>query len=277
MPELPEVETIARNLRLGHQGAPALPGQTFSSVTMRWPRHIGEPAPGAFRRRIRQQTIQGVLRRGKYLVLPLSDACLLVHLKMSGDLVVVPSDSPAGRFDRTVLHLQSGWDLRFSDARKFGRLFLVTDPSPRLGALGPDPLDEAFTPEALHHRLTAHRRALKPLLMDQSFVAGLGNIYTDEALHLAHLHPLLPSHRLGTEDARRLWNGIRETLQEGLRRNGSSIDWVYRGGEYQNHFRVYQRGGEPCPVCGTPIERIVQAQRSTHFCPRCQPEPRGVG
>lgn len=277
MPELPEVETIARNLRLGQQGAPALPGQTICDVTLRWPRHVAEPGPRAFRRRIRQQTVLGVLRRGKYLVFPLSDSCLLVHLKMSGDLVVAPADSAPGRFDRTVLHLDSGWELRFSDARKFGKLFLVDDPSPRLGALGPDPLDEAFTADRLQERLATHRRALKPLLMDQSVLAGLGNIYTDEALHRARLHPLLPGHRVGTEDAHRLWSGIRETLQEGLRRNGASIDWVYRGGEYQNHFRVYQRSGEPCPVCGTPIERIVLAQRSTHYCPRCQPEPRGVG
>jgi len=277
MPELPEVETIARNLRLGHQGAPALPGQTITGVTLHWPRHIAEPTPRAFRRRIHLQTIQSVLRRGKYLVLPLSRGCLLIHLKMSGDLEVARGGSPPGRFDRTVLHLQSGWELRFSDARKFGKLFLADDPSARLGALGPDPLDDAFTPGLLHQRLASHRRALKPLLMDQGFVAGLGNIYTDEALHVARLHPLLPSHHVGTEGAIRLWSGIRETLQEGLRRNGSSIDWVYRGGEYQNHFRVYQRNGEACIACGTAIERIVVAQRGTHFCPRCQPAPRGVG
>ncbi|MCJ7513295.1 MAG: DNA-formamidopyrimidine glycosylase [Anaerolineales bacterium] len=277
MPELPEVETIARHLRLGHQGAPALPGQSIAEVSVRWPRHIAEPSPGVFRRRIRGQTIQTVLRRGKYLVLPLSDTCLLIHLKMSGDLGLARAGSEPGRFDRTVLHLQSGWELRFSDSRKFGRLFLVADPSSRLGRLGPDPLDDAFTSEILHARLLARRRRLKPLLLDQGFVAGLGNIYTDEALHVARLHPLLPSHLLGTEDAHRLWAGIRETLNEGLRRNGASIDWVYRGGEYQNHFRVYQQTGKPCPVCGTPIQRIPVAQRSSHYCPRCQPEPRGVG
>jgi formamidopyrimidine-DNA glycosylase len=128
MPELPEVETIARNLRLGYQGAPALPGQIITGATLRWPRHVAEPSPNTFRRRIRQQTVLSVLRRGKYLVLPLSNACLLVHLKMSGDLVVAPADTTPGRFDRTVLHLQSGWELRFSDARKFGMLFLVNDP-----------------------------------------------------------------------------------------------------------------------------------------------------
>jgi len=277
MPELPEVETIARSLRLGVEGAPALPGQIISDVTLRWPRHIAEPGPRTFRRRIQQQMILDVLRRGKYLVLPLSEGCLLIHLRMSGDLQVARAGLPSGRFDRTVFHLHSGWELRFSDARKFGKLALVDDPSTILGALGPDPLDDAFTADMLHQRLRAHRRALKPLLLDQTFLAGLGNIYADEALYSARLHPLLPSDRVSVTDADHLWAGIRETLQEGLRRNGSSIDWVYRGGDFQNHFRVYQRSGEPCAECGTPIARIVLAQRSTHFCPCCQPEPRGVG
>ncbi len=254
-----------------------MPGQTITAATLRWPRHIAEPSPAAFRRRIRNQTIQAVLRRGKYLVLPLSEACLLIHLKMSGDLCLLPHDERPGPFDRTILHLDSSWELRFSDARKFGKLFLLADPSNRLAPLGPEPLEQGFTPEGLEARLGAHRRPLKPLLLDQTVIAGLGNIYVDESLHRAGLHPLWRSDQIGTEDARRLWMGIRMTLEEGLRRNGASIDWVYRGGEFQNHFRVYQRTGQPCPVCATPIQRMVVAQRGSHFCPTCQPEPRGVG
>jgi formamidopyrimidine-DNA glycosylase len=273
MPELPEVETIARSLREGREGFPALPGQVISHATVRWPRHVAQPSLSTFRRRIRGQQIENVMRRGKYLVLPLSADILLIHLKMSGDLILAPTGSPSGRFDRTVFHLRSGWELRFSDARKFGKVFLSRDPSPRLGSLGPEPLETSLSANLLAERLAGHRRPVKLMLLDQSVIAGLGNIYADEALHRACVHPATPSTRLGTEDAHRLLEGIREALREGIRRNGASIDWVYRGGDYQNYFRVYQRTGLPCPVCTTPIARIVLGQRGTHFCPTCQPEP----
>jgi formamidopyrimidine-DNA glycosylase len=114
------------------------------------------------------------------------------------------------------------------------------------------------------------KRQIKPLLLDQSFLAGLGNIYADESLNLARIHPLQRADRLTKAEARRLLASIRSVLAEGIRRNGASIDWVYRGGDFQNHFRVYQRTGQPCPRCGTPVERIVVGQRGTHFCPHCQ-------
>ena len=120
--------------------------------------------------------------------------------------------------------------------------------------------------------MQTRQRQLKPLLLDQTFLAGLGNIYTDEALHLAGLHPLTPANRLDPAEAARLLEAIRAILQDGIRRNGASIDWVYRGGDFQNNFRVYQRTGQPCPVCGTPVERIMVGQRCTHFCPVCQPQ-----
>ncbi|MCX6034993.1 MAG: DNA-formamidopyrimidine glycosylase, partial [Chloroflexi bacterium] len=135
---------------------------------------------------------------------------------------------------------------------------------------GPEPLSEAFTADWLYSSLHIRRRQLKPLLLDQAFLAGLGNIYTDEALHLAKLHPLLLSDLVTKKQAKGLWQAIRKVLEEGIRRNGASIDWVYRGGDFQNHFRVYGRTGEPCPVCGTPIERTTVGQRGTHFCPKCQ-------
>jgi len=118
--------------------------------------------------------------------------------------------------------------------------------------------------------LAGRHRALKPLLLDQAFIAGMGNIYTDEALHLAGLHPLRRSDSLTPPEARALWRSIRRALRAGLRHGGASVDWVYRGGNFQNHFRVYQRAGEPCFNCGTPIRRIVVGQRGTHFCPKCQ-------
>jgi formamidopyrimidine-DNA glycosylase len=249
-----------------------LPGRRIEAATVRWPGHIARPDARLFDRAVRGRTIQDVQRRGKYLVFPLDAAHLLIHLKMSGDLTVVPSASPDGRFEHTRLHLDGGWDLRFSDARKFGRVYLVESPGDLLGPLGPEPLERSFTASVLARRLRARSRALKPLLLDQTFVAGLGNIYADEALHWARLHPLRRSDRLSDEEIRRLWRGIRSALRRGLRHNGASIDWVYRGGEFQNHFRVYQRAGEPCPVCRTRVRRILVGQRGTHYCPTCQPE-----
>jgi formamidopyrimidine-DNA glycosylase len=192
---------------------------------------------------------------------------------MSGDLLVEPQSAALAPHHRLALDLDDGRRLAFNDARKFGRAWLVSDPGEVINGLGPEPLDPAFTAEQLYRGLQAHRRQLKPLLLDQSFIAGLGNIYTDEALHLARLHPLAIASRLDDGQAGRLWSSIRQALEEGIRRQGASIDWVYRGGDFQNYFRVYQRSGEPCPNCGTPIQRIVVGQRGTHFCPSCQPPP----
>lgn len=272
MPELPEVETIVRHLREGANGAPGLPGKDIRCVRLSWPRHVAQPEPRAFKHRVAGQTVLDVTRRGKYLVFPLSRDTMLIHLKMSGDLVMKPSEAPPERYDHTVFELSDGWELRFSDARKFGKIFLMDDPTPKLESLGPEPLSDEFTAAVLGERLRSHRRALKPLLLDQAFVAGLGNIYADEALHLARLHPLRRSNELSDTEVKALWKGIRQALRSGLKHNGASIDWVYRGGDFQNHFRVYQRAGEPCPVCGTTLVRIVVAQRGTHFCPDCQPE-----
>jgi formamidopyrimidine-DNA glycosylase len=272
VPELPEVETIARTLREGRNGSPSLLGRRIERVTLRWPGHVGSPTPAAFRRRIQGQVVRDVSRRGKFLVFSLDRGTLLVHLRMSGDLILAPAASPADRFERTTFHLDGGWQLRFSDARKFGRVFLVESADALLGTLGPEPLDRGFTAANLAARLASHRRALKPLLLDQGFLAGVGNIYADEALHRARLHPLRRSDDLSPEEIRSLWRGIRDALRMGLRHNGASLDWVYRGGDFQNHFRVYQRAGEPCPVCETPIVRRVIGQRAAHYCPSCQPE-----
>jgi len=265
MPELPEVETIVRALR------PALVGRTILSADLRWPHTLAAPSPAAFKKRIKCQQILSVSRRAKFFNLQLSSFNLLVHLRMSGALLVKEGAYTPAKHDRLVLTLSDDLSLVFNDARKFGRVWLTADPDEVLGDLGPEPLDPSITPQAFYERLHRRRRQLKPLLLDQGFIAGLGNIYTDEALHVARLHPLAQSDSVTAEHAEGLWRAVRAVLEEGIRSNGASIDWVYRGGEFQNHFRVYGRDGEPCPVCGTKIERMVIGQRGTHFCPTCQP------
>ena len=278
MPELPEVETIVRTLKEGAApDRPSLLGQTITDAQVLWARTLAVPSTAEFSGRIRSQRIEEITRRGKFIHLTLSPDNLLIHLRMSGDLRVEPlrdsagSPQPLRKHDRLVLTFQDGWRLVFNDTRKFGRVWLLRDPQEVLAALGPEPLDPAFSLDEFHQRLLQRRRQLKPLLLDQTFLAGLGNIYSDEALHLARLHPLLPSDALDRGAARRLLEAIRAVLSEGIRRNGASIDWVYRGGDFQNAFRVYGRSGEPCPACGTPIERTLVGQRGTHTCPRCQP------
>ena len=264
MPELPEVETIARTLR------PALIGQSILSADLRWNRTLATPSPAMFKKNIRGQQIQEMTRRAKFLCLQLSTYSLLIHLRMSGDLLAVLGGYKPAKHDRLILKLTGDVTLVFADTRKFGRVWLVDDPAEIFRDLGPEPLSDQFTPAWLYTALHAQRRQLKPLLLDQTFLAGLGNIYTDEALHLARLHPLTPSDTVTENEAEILWMAIREVLEAGIRHNGASIDWVYRGGDFQNHFRVYGRDGEPCFVCGTKIERIIVGQRGTHFCPQCQ-------
>ena len=275
MPELPEVETIARKLR------PHLLGKTIREADLRWARTLAFPSPRKFKAQIKGQEIKEVTRRAKFFILRLSDFSLLIHLRMSGDLFIKDSKIGPAKHDRLILRLlpepstaQEGPShLIFNDTRKFGRVWLTPNPEDILGRLGPEPLSKTFTPKWLYTTLHNKHRLLKPLLLDQTFLAGLGNIYTDESLHLAKLNPLVTSDSITVKQAEALHEAIRTVLKEGIRRNGASIDWVYRGGEFQNYFRVYDRAGKPCPVCGTTIERIIVGQRSTHFCPKCQTLP----
>ncbi len=274
MPELPEVETIARILRLGSLGdldQPALIGRHILGANLLWERTLVEPSPAEFSSRLIGQVIMNIGRRGKFLYFQLTRDWLLYHLRMSGDMLVRPAGSLPATHDRLILELEGNLQLAFNDARKFGRVWLVDEVDRVVGDLGPEPLEESLTAENLFTLLHTTRRQLKPLLLDQTFVAGLGNIYVDEALNLAKLHPLTPANCLTAEQASRLLESIRTVLRDGIKRNGASIDWVYRGGDFQNYFRVYQRTGEPCPECGTPVARIIVGQRGTHYCPHCQP------
>jgi formamidopyrimidine-DNA glycosylase len=281
MPELPEVETIARSLKFGGRDGPPVIGETISRVRLLWEKTLAQPGVLEFVSRLKGQRILDVGRRAKYLVLHLTEDALLVHLRMSGDIRVEDAidsqgiEKPLLLHDRMVLDFSSslpaGLRFVFNDPRKFGRVWLVRDPEEITGDLGPEPLSEELTSEVFYERLHGVQRRLKPLLLEQTFLAGVGNIYSDEALFLSGIHPLKSSDQVTVEEAGRLLAAIRMVLEEGIRRNGSSIDWVYRGGDFQNHFQVYQRTGQACFRCGTPIERITVGQRGTHFCPVCQP------
>ena len=264
MPELPEVETIARKLK------PDLVGKTILAADVRWARTIAAPLAKKFSEQIRRQKILWVGRRAKYLNIRLTDFNLLIHLRMSGDLFLRDGRHQPEKHDRLVLKLSGDKALAFNDTRKFGRVWLTAEPEKLFSRLGPEPLARDFTSQWLHAALHKKRRQLKPLLLDQSFLAGLGNIYTDEALNIAKLHPLAASDSVTVKQAEALHGAIQKVLRDGIKRNGASIDWVYRGGEFQNYFRVYDRAGQPCKNCGTKIKRIVVGQRGTHFCPKCQ-------
>jgi formamidopyrimidine-DNA glycosylase len=270
MPELPEVETIRRALNQGGRDSPPVKGRQILDALLFWERTLALPSPQEFRIRLPGQVIQSVGRRGKFLLLNLSRDTLLIHLRMSGDMLVEQANAPVPPHHRMILRLDGGLRLAFNDIRKFGRVWLVSDPQQVLGLLGPEPLSPEFTAQLLYQRLRTRRRQLKPLLLDQTFIAGLGNIYTDEALHRAGLHPLAIASELDLEQVRRLWSSIREVLEEGIRCHGASIDWIYRGGDFQNYLHVYRRAGEPCLKCGTVIQRVLVGQRSTHLCPICQ-------
>jgi formamidopyrimidine-DNA glycosylase len=276
MPELPEVETIVRALRDGGRGSQSIVQKRIGLPEVLWSKTLAKPAIEPFVTAITDQTVVDVKRRGKFIIIQLDAGNLLVHLRMSGDLRVDhPPLALVLPHDRFLLNFQDGSRLAFNDARKFGRVWFTLDPDEIIGSLGYEPLDEALTSQVLYSNLQRKKKYIKSLLLDQSFIAGLGNIYTDESLHRAGIHPLRISNSLTYEEAERLLSAIRHTLDEGILHNGSSIDWVYRGGDYQNSFRVYQQTGKPCPVCGTRIQRIVSGQRGTHYCPNCQPEEVG--
>ncbi|MGB9521891.1 MAG: bifunctional DNA-formamidopyrimidine glycosylase/DNA-(apurinic or apyrimidinic site) lyase [Anaerolineales bacterium] len=270
MPELPEVESIVNRLRNGSQDIPSLIGMRIRGAQVYWQRSLVIPSLEEFSRRIVNQFIRSIERRGKFLVFRLSEDVLLIHLRMSGDLILTHSTHLEHNHLRMAIDFDNDYHLYFIDPRKFGRVWLVNQAHQVVGDLGPEPLDPKFTPTKFYQSLQTYQRRIKPLLMDQTFIAGLGNIYADEALFRAGIHPLTISSQLSLQQAEELLKAIQEVLLEGIERNGASIDWVYRGGEFQNHFAVYHRSGEACYRCGTKIAKITVGQRSTHYCPNCQ-------
>jgi len=274
VPELPEVETIRSKL------APVLTGRRFESVTILDPRLVRPYEPAEVAAELTGEHVASVERRGKYLIVRFeSGRVLLIHLRMTGSL----RHGDAGRAEdahrRAVVRLDDGSDVVYRDVRRFGTWLLLEpdEVEPYLGArLGEEPLDALFTAARLGERLAGRRAPLKAALLDQRTLAGMGNIYVDEALWRARLHPLRPAHTIDRNELRRLHRGVRAALDAGLARQGSTLR-DYRqpdgtAGSMQHEFRVYGRGGEPCDRCGTPIAKTRVAGRGTWFCPVCQPE-----
>jgi len=269
MPELPEVETIKNEL------APLVTGHRVKSVEFLWPKTLLSPTLAEFESRVKGRVITSLDRRGKYLILRLdSGDSIIVHLRMTGSFLVSKDSTLPDSHTRAVIHLDDGANVYFIDPRKFGKFQLVSDDDWTTGKLGPEPLSEGFTTKVLAHLLEGKKAPIKALLIDQQLIAGIGNMYADEALYEARIHPLRPSGSLSAEEIKRLHRAIRQVLRSAIASKGASISNYFRpegekGSAHQGFKVAHRRGGE-CPVCGGPVERIVVRQRGTYFCPACQ-------
>ncbi len=271
MPELPEVETIKNEL------LPYVVGHRITGVTLIWEGIVKEPLVEEFRSRIIGQEITGITRRGKYLLVSLSSGDLLIiHLKMTGSLLIGQDSSEPPQYTRAIIHLDKDTNIFFRDPRKFGVMRVVQDKNSIVGKLGPEPLEVDFTPQVLAQRLARRTAPIKALLCDQSLIAGIGNMYADEALFAAKIHPLRSGDSLSQPEIERLCNVIRQILWSAISNKGASVDTYFRPdgtlGTAHFDFKVAHGRNKSCTNCGTPIERIAVRNRGTYFCPRCQPE-----
>jgi formamidopyrimidine-DNA glycosylase len=280
MPELPEVETV----RIGLQKH--LVGDVFKSVQVLREQSVGYPSVAKFTKGLVKRTVIGVERRGKYLLIHLdSEAGLGVHLRMSGRLIVADKKHKPAEFLRVNIKLESGRDLRFEDMRVFGRMWYVPpgetfeDIIPALTRLGPEPLGKDLTAKYLLEAVKGRKQAIKTALLDQTLIAGLGNIYADEVLFQTGIHPLSTAGSMTKPDAEKIVVAIKKTLEQAIKLGGSSLkdytDSQGVNGKYQHSAWVYGRAKQPCRVCGEPIERIKLVGRSAHFCSNCQKKMRG--
>ncbi|MFZ3218100.1 MAG: bifunctional DNA-formamidopyrimidine glycosylase/DNA-(apurinic or apyrimidinic site) lyase, partial [Candidatus Acidiferrales bacterium] len=277
MPELPEVETVARGLR------EVLPGRRVLSVRLGKTDFIDDPA--ALERDLPGNTFAGIRRLGKFLLLdlapkesPAQETSLLIHLGMTGKISVCPPETPVAPHTHVFLALDDGRELRYNDVRRFGRMaFLANGDHARiLGALGLEPLEVSL--QEFRSRIRARKSRIKALLLNQNVLRGIGNIYADESLWRAKIHPEKIAARLQDAELTRLHRAVQHILREAIRLRGSSVsDYVDLDGgrgEFQQQHRAYQHDGKKCFRCGAIIRRIIVAGRSTHFCPQCQPAPR---
>ncbi len=270
MPELPEVETIKNEL------VPEVVGRRFTKVTLLWEGQVRQPSAQEFRRDLAGQVVKGIRRRGKYLIFDLSGKQkLILHLKMTGCLLIKPSYAEPGPHTRAILHLDNSTSIHFLDQRKFGAMWLVQDENEVIGGLGPEPLEHSFTLKELREILSRHDIPIKPLLCDQTIIAGIGNMYADEALFEARIHPEKKARSLTAKESERLYSAICHVLIDAIARCGASVNTYQQPdgepGFAHLFFQVAHRRGERCYRCNTPIERIVLRSRGTYFCPRCQP------
>lgn len=273
MPELPEVETVRRTLEKH------LVGLSFTGVDVHMPKVIRTPGLEEFNNLLVGPKITKLDRRGKYLLIHFaSNYTLVTHLRMTGRLVYSPPEEPLAKHTHVVFYLSNGNQLRFADMRQFGRMSLVPtgelDSLSGLKDLGVEPLSDKFTREFMKKELRRRRTRLKSLLLDQTFIAGLGNIYADEALHRARLHPERLANDLNPREITRLYQAVREVIQEGIENRGTTfrdyVDGEGQAGNFQEMLKVYSREGQPCHCCGTSVNRIRVGGRSSYFCPQCQ-------
>ena len=269
MPELPEVETIKNEL------SPHVLGRAIKRVDIFWNKMVRRPSLAAFKRGIIGKKILRLSRRGKYLFFHLDGGGVLVmHMKMTGSLLVNPSDA---KYSRAVFHLDDGSAIHFRDPRKFGVMWLADDESAVNDMLGVEPFDPAFSPASLGKILKDRKAPVKPVLLDQSLIAGIGNMYADEALFEARIHPLKPAGLLSPVEIRKLHRAILHVLRKALARGGASVRNYIRPegdpGTAHDEFVVAHGVGKDCPGCGGKIERIVVRGRGTYICPRCQLYP----
>ena len=267
MPELPEVESVARLLR-GHLST-SLSG-TVSQVEVFDHKLFATCTAAEAIDRLSGSRFCTIDRHGKYLLCAMErSGChfwLVVHLRMTGRMQIVGAEGEANRHTRLRIQMSDGSSLLFDDPRRFGQCWLVDDPSSMISKLGPDAL--TVTSADFEYRLRKYRRQIKPLLLDQDFVAGIGNIYADEILFRSGIHPCCDSSHLTGDQITRLHGFVRSVLAQAVDEKGANIDGVFKAGMFQ--VAVYGRDGEPCDVCGTPIQKIRLGQRGTHFCPVCQ-------
>ena len=273
MPELPEVETVKRVI------GPQIKGRLIENVIVNRPEVISHPGAEEFCSKIKGQTISGMERRGKFLMIFLdSGDQIIVHLRMTGCLLLAAPEIEAEKHTHVVFYLNDGNELRFSDTRRFGRLWLIgkdeEDIYSGIKKLGSEPLEQGFSAGYLKERLKARKRAIKECLLDQNAVAGIGNIYSDEILFTAKIHPVRPACSLTEEEWERLAAAIRERLAYFIEKNQITPEEYLetKGKDYRNtpFLQVYGHENEPCPVCGKTLRRIVIGGRSSVFCPGCQ-------
>jgi len=270
MPELPEVETVKNEL------LPRVKGHHITGVDLEWEGIVRQPSLEEFCSRVIGHQITDISRHGKYLIFILdSDDLLIMHLRMTGSLIVMDNSAEPPKFTRAIINLDNDTGIFFRDPRKFGRMWLAKDTADVDSKLGPEPLDTGFTSEILAQRLAKRTAPIKALILDQKVIAGIGNMYADEALFATKIHPERAGGNLTQDEIERLHGNIRRILWAAIENKGASVDTYFRpdGTEGTAHyeFKVAHRlGGKNCTVCGTPIKRIVVRNRGSYFCPKCQ-------